>query len=159
MNSFNQLGLLVCLGLCCFVWFCWFCWCLFEFCCCWRVAFILSGPQTLPKVEQIDPIMLYSLCQGVFILPTPFSAGKLSCKVLVTPYQALSQGDYMAVTWYIPLMHSTAWVLWHKCSFSWDVRQSCFSESLMIMSKVLVISAFWGSILFLTEPELFCFIM
>lgn len=49
--------------------------------------------------------MLYILCQGVFTLPTPFSARKLSCKVLVTPYQAfnLSQGDYMAVTLYFQL--------------------------------------------------------
>lgn len=49
--------------------------------------------------------MLYILCQSVFTLPTPFSARELSCKVLVTPYQAfnLSQGDYMAVTLYFQL--------------------------------------------------------
>lgn len=100
--------------------------------------------------------MLYSLCQGVFLLPTPFSARKLSCKVLVTPYQNWSQGDYVAVIKYFQLL-VPAWVLWDKCSFSWDVRLSCFSQPVMIMSKVLVISVFWGSVLFVIETEILLF--
>jgi len=86
---------------------------------CWIVTFILSRPQTLPGIEQIDPIMLYNVCQGLFILSTPFCTRKLTCKVFVAPYEAfnLSQdqwhwpdsssfksqlewyGTYVVVTW------------------------------------------------------------